>query len=115
MKLLVPFEVPNFRARKIARADVSSSAVTGQPEIWTLIDFEADDVDATRSPVPLPGRWRLKAAGTRTSVWAKTMWSCSLTGSSATGAATPPDVRRQLPTGAPSGCPSTSSTGETEH
>lgn len=40
------FEPQHLRIRRTTRLDVSSGAVSGQPRIWTVIDFETDDHDA---------------------------------------------------------------------
>jgi hypothetical protein len=40
------FKPPRLVARKVARVDVSASAVPAQPSIWTFIDFEGGDEDA---------------------------------------------------------------------
>ena len=35
--------VPSLRVVRVGRHDVSDSISTGQPEIWTFLDFEAPD------------------------------------------------------------------------
>lgn len=39
---------PDIRVTTISRQDMSGSVVDGQPAIWTLIDFTAEDRDADR-------------------------------------------------------------------
>src|SRR5450756_2547730 len=35
--------VPDLLVRRVGRVDVSSSASTTQPKVWTFLDFEAPD------------------------------------------------------------------------
>ncbi|MFE2427752.1 hypothetical protein ACFXJ5_13495 [Streptomyces sp. NPDC059373] len=37
------FEPRRLRIRRITRLDVSAGAASGQPQIWTVIDFETED------------------------------------------------------------------------
>ncbi|WP_127358291.1 hypothetical protein [Actinacidiphila soli] len=39
------FEPRHLRIRRITRLNLSAGAVSGQPQIWTVIDFEAEDHD----------------------------------------------------------------------
>ena len=36
-------EVAGLRMARVARRDVSQSATSGQPSVWTFLEFEADD------------------------------------------------------------------------
>jgi hypothetical protein len=40
------FAPPGARIRRIYRLDQAAAAGKGQPRVWTVIDFEADDADA---------------------------------------------------------------------
>ncbi|MET0417407.1 MAG: hypothetical protein ABW022_15455 [Actinoplanes sp.] len=40
------FAPPGTRIRRIYRLDQGDAAANGQPRVWTVIDFEADDADA---------------------------------------------------------------------
>ncbi|MGK5682991.1 hypothetical protein [Actinoplanes sp. URMC 104] len=40
------FAPPGTRIVKVFRVDQGDSAGPGQPRVWTIIDFEADDADA---------------------------------------------------------------------
>ena len=46
LRVGAPFQPGRLRVRKVARVDVSASAVPSQPSTWTFIDFEGDDDDA---------------------------------------------------------------------
>ncbi|PWI13958.1 hypothetical protein DI272_07165 [Streptomyces sp. Act143] len=37
------FAPPGLRVRAVRRMDVSESAAAGQPPLWTLVEWEADD------------------------------------------------------------------------
>jgi hypothetical protein len=40
------FAPPGTRIRRVYRLDQGDTAGEGQPRVWTVIDFEADDADA---------------------------------------------------------------------
>jgi hypothetical protein len=40
------FEPRHLRIRRITRLEVSAGAGSGQPQIWTVIDFETEDHEA---------------------------------------------------------------------
>lgn len=40
------FTPRGLRLRGVRRMDVSGSAAAGQPTLWTLVEWEADDADA---------------------------------------------------------------------
>jgi hypothetical protein len=52
------FEPPGLRIRKVSRLDVSSSATGGQPDLWTLIEYETDTEDVTGLADALAGALR---------------------------------------------------------
>ncbi|MEV8517088.1 hypothetical protein [Dactylosporangium sp. NPDC051484] len=39
------FAPPSARISRIYRLDLNDTAATTQPQVWTVIDFEADDAD----------------------------------------------------------------------
>jgi hypothetical protein len=46
LRVGVDLRVPSLRVVRVGRHDVSGSSSTGQPGIWTFLDFEAPDETA---------------------------------------------------------------------
>ena len=79
-------EVPDVTLTRVVRRDVSQSATSRQPSLWTFLEFEAEDhvaeqlADALAESLLVEGGWYAKSAG-----GASTSWS-SRVGSSVVGA-----------------------------
>lgn len=78
------FEVPDVTLTRVVRRDVSGSATSAQPSVWTFLEFEAADEVADQLAGALASHCLPRVAGTPTSRLATSTSWFSRVGSSVT-------------------------------